>query len=64
MICAYTFGKPLLQTPILLSEEKFADLVDFVRHGLLDPRILPKRLETLVPKRVSSGRPMLNFEFE
>jgi cytochrome c peroxidase len=32
---------PLLQTPIQLSAEEFADLVDFVRYGLLDPRILP-----------------------
>lgn len=55
---------PLLQTPIQLSDEEFADLVDFVRHGLLDPRILPERLKTLVPKRVPSGRPTLNFAFE
>ena len=55
---------PLLQTPIQLSDEEFAQLVDFVRHGLLDPRILPKRLKTLVPKRVPSGSPTLDFEFE
>jgi cytochrome c peroxidase len=55
---------PLLQTPILLSDEEFAQLVDFVRHGLLDPRILPRHLKTLVPKRVPSGSPTLDFEFE
>src|SRR5262245_51546309 len=55
---------PLLQTPVQLSDEEFADLVDFVRNGLLDPRILPRRLKRLVPKRVPSGRPALDFEFE
>ena len=55
---------PLLQTPIRLSTEEFTDLVDFVRYGLLDPHILPERMKTLVPKRVPSGRPTLDFEFE
>jgi cytochrome c peroxidase len=55
---------PLLQTPIQLSDEEFANLVDFVRNGLLDPRILPEQLKTLVPKRVPSGRLTLDFEFE
>jgi cytochrome c peroxidase len=55
---------PLLQTPIQLSDEEFSDLVDFVRNGLLDSRILPKHLKTLVPKRVPSGSPMLDFEFQ
>jgi cytochrome c peroxidase len=41
---------PLLQTPIQLSAKEFADLVDFVRYGLLDPRILSGRLKTLVPR--------------
>jgi hypothetical protein len=50
--------------PIQLTDEEFSHLVDFVRHGLLDPRILPKRLKRLVPKRVPSGKPMLDFEFE
>ncbi|HEV8539354.1 MAG TPA: cytochrome c peroxidase [Bacteroidota bacterium] len=54
---------PLLQTPIVLSAGEFSDLVDFVRNGLLDPRILPKRLKTLVPKVVPSGRQTLTFEF-
>ena len=55
---------PLLQTPLQLSDEEFSQLVDFVRHGLLDPRILPGHLRPLVPQRVPSGRPMLDFEFE
>jgi cytochrome c peroxidase len=54
---------PLLQTPIVLSEEEFAQLVDFVRNTLLDPRALPKHLKTLVPKSVPSGQPTLIFEF-
>jgi cytochrome c peroxidase len=58
------FLDPLLRTPIRLSAEEFTDLVDFVRYGLLDSRILPKRLKALVPKRVPSGRPTLDFEFE
>jgi hypothetical protein len=44
------------------ANEEFSQLVDFVRHGLLDPRILPTHLKTLVPKRVPSGRPTLDFE--
>jgi cytochrome c peroxidase len=55
---------PLLQTSVPLSEEEFFDLVGFVRHGLLDPRILPKHLKKLVPKRVPSGSLTLAFEFE
>jgi len=55
---------PLLQKPIQLSDEEFSNLVDFVRNGLLDPRILPEHLKTLVPKRVPSGNATLNFEFE
>jgi cytochrome c peroxidase len=54
---------PLLQTPIRLSHQEFVDLVDFVRYGLLDPRILPDRLKTLVPMRVPSGSQTLKFEF-
>jgi cytochrome c peroxidase len=54
---------PLLQTPVQLSDDEFAALVDFVRNGLLDPRVLPERLKTLVPGRVPSGRPTLDFEF-
>jgi cytochrome c peroxidase len=55
---------PLLQTPIILSNEEFSDLVDFVEYGLLDPRILPEHLKMLIPKRVPSGSQTLTFEFE
>ena len=55
---------PLLQTPIHLPDEEFANLVDFVRHGLLDFHILPEQLESLVPKRVPRGRATLDFVFE
>jgi hypothetical protein len=54
---------PLLQTPVHLSDEEFSALVDFVRNGLLDPRALPEHLKTLVPGRVPSGDPTLDFEF-
>lgn len=55
---------PLLQTPIVLSGEEFTDLVDFVKYGLLDPRILPERLKTLIPNKVPSGSKTLMFEFD
>jgi cytochrome c peroxidase len=54
---------PLLQASVQLSDEEFDQLVDFVRHALLDPRALPSRLKVLVPKRVPSGQPTLIFEF-
>ena len=54
---------PLLRSPIDLSDEEFARLVDFVRNGLLDPRAAPQRLKTLVPRSVPSGLPTLTFEF-
>jgi hypothetical protein len=54
----------LLQTPIQLPDEEFVNLVDFVRHGLLDSQILPEQLESLVPQRVPHGRPTLDFVFE
>ena len=54
---------PLLKTPTVLSEAEFADLVKFVRYGLLDPRILPGHLKRLVPNRIPSGSHLLTFEF-
>ncbi|MEW6302837.1 MAG: cytochrome c peroxidase [Verrucomicrobiota bacterium] len=55
---------PLLREPIVLTDEEFTQLVDFVRHGLLDPRAEPVRLRHLIPQSVPSGRPVLLFEFE
>jgi cytochrome c peroxidase len=54
---------PLLQEPIVLSEEEFRQLVGFVRVGLLDPRASPERLRRLVPNKLPSGRTPLIFEF-
>ena len=53
---------PLLREPIDLSEDEVADLVQFVRHGLLDPAARPSALCGLVPKSVPSGRALLDFE--
>ncbi|PWT93690.1 MAG: hypothetical protein C5B55_04100 [Blastocatellia bacterium] len=54
---------PLLVDPIQLTDEEFAELVDFVENGLLDERARPENLRKLVPKSVPSGRPVLTFEF-
>ena len=54
---------PALRTPVLLSEEEFQWLVDFVRHGLLDPQAQPQHLRRLIPEKLPSGRPGLTFEF-
>jgi cytochrome c peroxidase len=54
---------PLLRIPIVLSDAEFADLVDFVRNGLLDPGARPERLRHLVPTTLPSGRTPLTFQF-
>jgi cytochrome c peroxidase len=54
---------PLLAEPIVLSDVRFAQLVAFVRHGLLDTRATPGRLRHLVPHELPSGRPVLIFVF-
>jgi cytochrome c peroxidase len=54
---------PVLQTPIELTDLEFAQLVDFVRNGLLDRHATSEQLRGLVPPRVPSGRPVLTFEF-
>jgi len=54
---------PLLRTPVALSDAEVADLVDFVRNGLLDPGARPERLRHLVPKRLPSGRTPFTFQF-
>ncbi len=53
---------PILSTPIVLSEDEFVNLVDFVRDGLLDRRAKPENLRKLIPKSVPSGFPVLKFE--
>jgi cytochrome c peroxidase len=52
---------PLLETPIDLTAAQFNDLVDFVRHGLLDRRARPEHLRRLIPRSVPSGLPVLDF---
>jgi len=52
-----------LATPLVLSADEFADLVDFVRDGLLDAAAQPQRLRRLVPERLPSGRAPFRFEF-
>lgn len=54
---------PLLQTPVVLSDAEFSDLVGFVKFGLLDSRMVSSRLKALVPKTVPSGSQTLTFEF-
>ncbi len=53
---------PLLRTPVELTDEEFAALVDFVRDGLLDPAASPRRLRRLIPNRLPSGRAGMVFE--
>jgi cytochrome c peroxidase len=53
---------PLVQNRIHLSRSEFSDLVSFVREGLLDPRVNARNLCRLVPARVPSGLPVLEFE--
>jgi cytochrome c peroxidase len=53
---------PVLATPIVLTDEEFRQLVDFVRNGLLDPRAKPENLRKFIPKTVPSGFPVLTFE--
>ncbi|HVQ39284.1 MAG TPA: cytochrome c peroxidase, partial [Pyrinomonadaceae bacterium] len=55
---------PLLVNPIVLTDQEFRQLVDFVGNGLLDPRATPENLKKLVPKSVPSGRGVLIFEFK
>jgi cytochrome c peroxidase len=52
---------PRLQGPIRLSPQEFADLVKFVRDGLLDARTSKDDLCRLVPRVLPSGMPPLGF---
>jgi cytochrome c peroxidase len=52
---------PLVAQPLVLTDQEFADLVEFVRTGLLDPRATPERLLALVPRELPSGLPLHDF---
>ena len=54
--------EPRLRTPVTLGPGEFDDLVQFLKTGLLDERMLPSNLCGLVPARVPSGLPVLTFE--
>jgi cytochrome c peroxidase len=53
---------PLLWTERSLTDPEFADLVAFVRDGLLDPAAKPERLRHLIPRTLPSGRAALTFQ--
>jgi cytochrome c peroxidase len=51
-----------LVSGILLNEEEFRQIVEFVRNGLLDPRAKAENLRKLIPESVPSGRPLPQFQ--
>jgi cytochrome c peroxidase len=51
---------PLLETPIRLTKPEFQDLVEFVRDGLFDRRVL--QFCKHIPASVPSGMPLQHFE--
>jgi cytochrome c peroxidase len=53
---------PLLLNPPDLSEDDFANLVEFVSRGLLDSRAARYHLCQLVPESAPSGLPTMKFE--
>ncbi|HEY7393605.1 MAG TPA: cytochrome c peroxidase [Gemmatimonadaceae bacterium] len=53
---------PALRHAVVLTDGEFASLVDFVRDGLLDPNARPQRLRRLIPEKLPSGRPGLQFQ--
>ena len=53
---------PLLKQPVKLTHAEFDDLIAFLREGIFDRRVLPKKLCKLTPQNVPSGQPVLTFE--
>ena len=53
---------PRLARPVNLTDQEFADLLEFIRNGLLDPRALPENLARLIPASVPSGLALQTFE--
>ena len=54
--------EPRLQAAVNLTNRELKDLVQFVKTGLLDDRVLRSNLCDLIPDRVPSGLPILKFE--
>lgn len=52
----------ILRQPVSLDDDEFADLVEFLRNGLLDPAARPQRLKRLIPEKLPSGRRGLTFQ--
>jgi cytochrome c peroxidase len=52
---------PRVAEPLELDDREFADLVQFVRTGLLDRRATADWLLRLVPRRLPSGLPLHKF---
>ena len=56
---------PRVRRPLRLAGGEFADLVAFVRTGLLDPQATPGNLARLIPPVVLPSRlEPLVFEFD
>ena len=53
-----------LSDPSRLTEAELADIVVFLRDGLLDERARPENLMRLIPQELPSGLPPLTFERE
>jgi cytochrome c peroxidase len=51
-----------LRRPVRLTDRELDALVEFVRHGLLDPAARPERLRRLIPASLPSGRKPLVFQ--
>ena len=55
---------PSLRKPVVLTDDEFRALVEFLRDGLLDPDAQAERLRRLIPAKLPSGRPGLRFPAE
>jgi hypothetical protein len=52
---------PKLRQPVSCTDEEIAQLVDFVRFGLLDPAATAATLRAMIPTALPSGRPLHTF---
>jgi hypothetical protein len=55
---------PRVRRPLRLTGAEFADLVVFVRTGLLDPRAAPDNLTRLIPPALPSRPEPLELEID